>query len=376
MKKVCYITGTRADYGLMRRTLQAIHCHRELDLTLLVTGMHLLPDYGETWKEIASDSLPIFAKVDVDLNGSTGYDMSVALGQQIVGFTRELEKLKPDCVLLLGDRGEMLAGAIAAVHLNIPVVHIHGGELSGTVDESVRHAITKLSHYHLTSTEKSRERLIRMGELADNIVVTGAPGLDDIYHTDLVDKKLLFSKYGLCKESPLLLVLFHPVVQQADRAKEQMQAVLNAALKREMQCLIIRPNADAGGAAISSVIDDYSRLKAVTVALHVPRPDFLSLMAHAEVMLGNSSSGIIEATSVNTPAVNVGDRQRCRERNLNIVDVEPLESEIIDGLIKAEKMKGMKWSNIYGDGNAADRIASFLAGISLDKNVLEKLNAY
>lgn len=376
MRSVCYITGTRADYGLMRRTLQLIHTHEEMSLSLLVTGMHLLPNYGETWREIVDDGLPIFAKVHVDLSGNAGYEMSIALGQQVVGFTKELAKLKPDCVLLLGDRGEMLAGALAAIHLNIPVVHIHGGELSGTVDESVRHAITKLSHYHFTSTEKSRERLIRMGELPGNIVVTGAPGLDDIYHIELVDKELLFSQYALCKEFPLLLILFHPVVQQADMVKEQMQAVLNAALKREMQCLVIRPNADAGGAAISSVIDDYSEMSSVVTAMHVPRHDFLSLMAHAEVILGNSSSGIIEAASVNTPAVNVGDRQRCRERNLNVIDVAALESEIVEALIKAESMKGTAWSNVYGDGHAADRISSYLAEVSLDKKVLEKLNAY
>lgn len=376
MRKVCYLTGTRADYGLMQSTLQAMHVHPKLSLSLLVTGMHLLPAYGETWREIAGSGLPIDAKVAVDLTGSSGAEMAIALGEQVLGFTQALLDQQPDLVLLLGDRGEMLAGAIAAMHLNIPIVHIHGGELSGTVDESIRHAISKLAHYHFTATKKSRERLIRMGEKPERIFVTGAPGLDAIYKVKLSERGALFGTYNLDPDKPLLMVLFHPVVQQADEAREQMCALLGAATESGMQSLVILPNADAGGQIITEVIRDYADRQQISTALHVSRGDYLSLLAYAEVMAGNSSSGIIEAASLNTPVVNVGDRQRCRERNANVIDVAPVKADIAAALASARKMSGQAWPNIYGDGRASERIVEHLVTISLAPEILEKVNAY
>lgn len=376
MRKVCYVTGTRADFGLMQNTLQAIHAHSQLSLSLLVTGMHLLPAYGETWREIAGAGLPIGAKIAVNLSGSTGGEMGIALGEQVIGFTQALQQIKPELILLLGDRGEMLAGAIAALHLNIPIVHIHGGELSGTIDESVRHAISKMAHYHFTATQKSRERLIRMGEKAEHIFVTGAPGLDAIYQIELLEKEPLFAEYGLNHEQPLLLILFHPVVQQANKAAEQMRTLLDAVLEGGTQSLVIMPNADSGGFGIAEVIREYGSQQQINTVVHVPRREFLSLMAHAEVMVGNSSSGIIEATSLNTPVVNIGDRQRCRERNPNVIDVAPVKSEIVAAIIRAQQMKGQHWRNVYGEGGASVRIAEYLATISLSPEVLEKANVY
>lgn len=376
MRNICYVTGTRADYGLMQNTLRAIHSHSQLSLSLLVTGMHLLPEYGETWKEIVTDGLTIGVKVPVKLTGSSGAEMSIALGVQVTGFTQALIKLKPDVVLLLGDRGEMLAGAIAALHLNIPIVHIHGGELSGTVDESIRHAISKLAHYHFTATEKSKERLIRMGENPQHIFVTGAPGLDEIYQMTLADKATLYSQYGLELTRPLLLILFHPVVQQANDATEQIKAVLDAALESGLQSLVIMPNADAGGSVIAEEISRYDSKTQIKTAIHVPRKDFLSLVAHADVMAGNSSSGIIEAASLNTPVVNIGDRQRCRERSLNVIDVSPVKSEIVEAIARSQQMKGQQWSNVYGEGGASGRIVECLSSLSLEPVILEKVNAY
>ncbi len=376
MRRVSYLTGTRADFGLMQNTLQAIHQHPELCLSLLVTGMHLLPDYGETWREIEIEGLTIVTKVSVNLTGGSGVEMANALGEQIIGFTQALEKEQPDLLLLLGDRGEMLAGAIAALHLNIPIVHIHGGELSGTVDESIRHAITKLAHYHFTATKASRERLIRMGEKPDHIIVTGAPGLDAIYKTKLLERDPLFSVYGLDAERPLLIILFHPVVQQAAAVAEQTRALLEAAIDSKLQPLVIMPNADAGGATIAQVISSYRCKQQIHTALHVPRQDFLSLVSCAEVMVGNSSSGIIEAASLGTPVVNVGERQQCRERNGNVIDVGPVRHDVLMAIRRAQKMKGSYWENVYGDGNASKRIVEGLISISLAPKVLEKVNAY
>jgi len=302
--------------------------------------------------------------------------MAIALGEQVIGFTKALQQIKPDLILLLGDRGEMLAGAIAALYLNIPIVHIHGGELSGTVDEPVRHSISKLAHYHFTATKKSRDRLIHMGEKAEHIFVTGAPGLDAIYQLELLDAEQLFAKYGLCHQQPLLLILFHPVVQQASEAGKQITALLDAAIDSGMQNLVVMPNADAGGCDIESVIKSYNSRQQIKTAMHVPRREFLSLMAHAEVMAGNSSSGIIEAASLDTPVVNIGDRQRCRERSLNVLDVVPVREKILVALRRARQMKGQHWCNVYGDGGASNRIVHRLETISLSHGVLEKVNAY
>ena len=376
MRKVCYVTGTRADFGLMEITLQTIQKHPQLNLSILVTGMHLLSSYGDTWQEIEQSNLPIRAKIPVELAGSSGAEMAIALGEQVIGFTRALKQEQPDILLLLGDRGEMLAGAIAALHLNIHIVHIQGGELSGTIDESVRHAISKIAHYHFTATEKSCERLISMGENPEHIFVTGAPGLDAIYEHVAMEKELLFPRYNLDQGQPLLLILFHPVVQQASEATEQTRALIQAAIESGMQNIVITPNADAGGAFITSVIQNYVSRHQINSVVHVPRGDYLSLMAHAEVMAGNSSSGIIEAASLGTPVVNIGDRQRSRERNPNVVDVAPIKKEILVGLTKARKMKGQEWSNVYGDGNASRRIIDHLLSFSLCPKILEKINTY
>lgn len=376
MRKVCYVTGTRADFGLMRNTLLALHEHPEISLSLMVTGMHLLPKYGETWKEIEADNLPIDAKIVVDLCGSSGSEMAIAIGQQIVGFIKALEKIQPDLLLLLGDRGEMLAGAIAALHLNIHCVHIHGGELSGTVDESVRHAISKLSHFHFTATEKSRGRLIRMGEKKEHIYVTGAPGLDEIYKIDIMERDSLFRKYDINPSKKLMIVLFHPVVQHVEDVAGQMTALLEAVLERGMQSLIIMPNSDAGGSVISDIICDYEKNEIIHTAVHVPRIEFLSLIAHAQVMVGNSSSGIIEAASLGTPVVNVGNRQNSRERSKNVVDASTITDDISLAISQAERMNKQTWVNVYGKGDATKKIVGHLTSISLSPEVLDKINAY
>lgn len=376
MRRICYITGTRADFGLMHNTLDTINKHPDLSLSLIVTGMHLLPEYGETWKDIKNAGFQIDAKIPVSLSGGSGAEMSVALGQQIIGYTGALQEINPDIVMLLGDRGEMLAGALAALHLNIPIVHLHGGERSGTIDESIRHAISKIAHYHFTATENSRKRLIKMGEDKERIFVVGAPGLDAVYLEKIMKREELFSRYKLNINIPLLLIVFHPVVQQADKASEQVKAVLDAALETDMQILMLKPNADAGSNSIAELIEGYAQVHRFGVKCHIPRNEFLSLIAHAEVMAGNSSSGIIEAASLNTPVVNIGDRQNRRERSLNVIDVEPETTAIYQALKRAQIIKDKNWKNVYGNGGASEKIVKYLLEISLSRTILEKVNAY
>jgi len=261
MRKICYISGTRADFGLMKYALQEIDKDKDLNLEIIITGMHLLSEYGCTYQEIHDAGLSVISKVKVELSGSSGSQMSTALGNQIIGITNALEESKPDLVLLLGDRGEMLAGAIASLHLNLPIVHIHGGELSGTMDEPIRHAISKMSHYHFVATNNSKSRLVKMGEVSDNIFVTGAPGLDEIRTAHLIPQDILFDQYGIDKDKPLVILLFHPVLQQIKDIKEQVIIIMESLLSFNMQIFALMPNSDAGGEVIATILKKYQEQK-------------------------------------------------------------------------------------------------------------------
>jgi GDP/UDP-N,N'-diacetylbacillosamine 2-epimerase (hydrolysing) len=375
VRRILYITGTRADFGLMASTLQRIAAAPDLELSLLVTGMHLDPRYGETVREIEQNGFNISARVPVALDAASGAAMARAIGRELCGMVDAMEHERPDMVLLLGDRGEMLAGAVAALHLNIPVVHLHGGERSGTVDEPVRHAISKLAHYHFTATEGARERLIRMGEMPEHIFVTGAPGLDGIVANNRPQRAELFRSMGFDAQRPLALVVFHPVVQQAVGGTQQTHALMQALLEDcGYQALVLLPNADAGGAGIREAMLGYAGKDCRTL-VHLPREVYLSWLGAADLIVGNSSSGIIEAASLGTAVVNVGGRQNCRERSENVIDVSPHRAAIVSGIERAEKITG-PFSNIYGDGQSAVRIVELLTTLDLDKKLLMKSNAY
>lgn len=375
MRKVCYITGTRADFGLMQSTLEKIASAEELDLSIIVTGMHLLEEYGSTVRDIEATGLHIVAKIPVDAHAS-GATMGRNIGEMLSGFIDVLEVAKPDLVVLLGDRGEMLAGAIAAIHLNIPIAHIHGGERSGTVDEPVRHAISKLSHLHFTATLEARERLIRMGENPANIHVTGAPGLDGL--TDLVTetRSTLLASVGLDSAQPFALVVYHPVLQEASAAGTAMEAILAAISRSGAQVVALKPNSDAGSDGIRRVLEAHDSDSNVRVFTHFHRAHFVSWMAAADVMVGNSSAGIIEAASFGTPVINIGSRQHMRERNENTIDVSADEVSIAAALAVALKDGRKAVKNLYGDGLAGQRIVQILSQTDLNAALLAKSNAY
>lgn len=375
-RKICYITGTRADFGLMCSSLELIDKQVDLDLEVIVTGQHLLPEYGNTVKEIHNSGLKIINEIKVHLSGESGSQMATALAEQLTGITETLKKSCPDIVLLLGDRGEMLAAAIAALHMNIIIVHIHGGELSGTIDESVRHAISKLSHYHFTSTSIAKDRLIKMGEKKNNIYITGAPGLDQIRNLNLIDKHILLSQFEIDCEKPFILLLFHPVVQEQYALKKEFSIILDTLVEHGTQILALMPNSDAGGKHISTILKRYSNDKKLETVLNLSRASYLSLLSHASVLVGNSSSGIIEAASLGTPVLNIGSRQNLRERSNNIIDVSVDKNEIMDGLNRALSMKDLVFKNRYGDGRSSKRIVKLLKTIDLSRDILCKVNTY
>lgn len=370
------MTGTRADYGLMRQLLICLDNSEQFSLSICVTGMHLSSLYGNTVEEIKSDGFKLCGLIPVSIEEATGSEMVRSIGHEILGMSEVFHKEQPDLILLLGDRGEMMAAALTAVHLNIPIVHLHGGERSGTVDEMIRHAISKFSHYHFVATENARQRLIRMGEHAHTIFVVGAPGLDELIQFNPCSAEEFRKNYDLSAKKRCGLMVFHPVVQEYDVIKSQFKHIIEAALSQDLQLLALEPNSDAGGHLIRDVLEDYKSHPDIRVIKHLHRFEYINCLAHVDLMLGNSSSGIIEAATFNLPVVNVGCRQNLRERSGNVIDVDPNFNAVASGVATALENKGQVYINNYGDGQTSKRCVGLLSTISLGPQILHKYNAY
>jgi GDP/UDP-N,N'-diacetylbacillosamine 2-epimerase (hydrolysing) len=375
-RRICYFTGSRADFGLMRATLRKIQDHPRLSLTVIVTGTHLSTKYGLTVNEIADEGFEVIARVPVDLQATTGATMARNIGIMLGAFVEHLERARPDVVLLLGDRGEMLAGAIAAIHLNIPIAHVHGGERSGNVDEPIRHAVSKLSHLHFAATQASSERLIRLGERPDCIWVTGAPGLDDLAAAASVPRAVLMRSVGFDSGRPVALFAYHPVLADGEAVALEAATILDALRATGCQVIGFWPNSDGGAEHIRTVLIRNQACSDIVLYDHLPRTEFVSWMAAVDVMIGNSSAGIIEAATFDTPVINVGTRQRLRERNGNVTDVGDCLADLTDAIRLAFNRHRQPSANIYGDGNAGTRIAELLATVSLPASLLAKSNAF
>lgn len=376
-RKIVYLSGSRADFGLMQSTLLLINNDPRFELSIAVTGMHLDPVYGDTVKDIEATGLKIAARIPCDVQSRSEAGMALSFGQTITGLVQLFSAKKPDILVLLGDRGEMLAGAVAAMHFGIIIVHIHGGERSGTIDESIRHAISKISHYHLTSTHDAKIRLERMGEIPEHIYVSGAPGLDGIVQLSAtITRSKLSTQTGLPEDVQFVLCLFHPVVQQANDAFVQTLALRSALLQIGLPVLWMSSNSDAGADEIlRAVLLQPLPSGSVNIA-HLSRAAFCAAMRLCAVMVGNSSAGIIEAACFNTRVINIGRRQHARIRSSNVVDVEVNQVEISSAINAALAYGKQQFENCYYSGNAGEKIANYLALLSLDKKVLEKSNAY
>lgn len=369
-RKILYITGTRADYGLMHETLKLLDSDEGIQLDVVVTGMHLMEEFGYSLNEVERDNFNLHIVNQTFLNDDE-QSMSRFIGNLINDLTVLMTKINPDVVLLLGDRGEMLAGAIVASYLQIPVAHIHGGDVSSTVDDSTRHAITKFSNIHFPATEKSASRIRQMGENPDKIFVVGAPGLDSIIRKkDNIDEDYLKEKY--CIENDFILVLQHPVSLEIDKSAFQITQTLDAVTSTDYQVILVYPNADAGGRAMIDKIKEYN-LKAYKT---IPHEEFIGLLGMASILIGNSSSGIIESSSFKLPVINIGTRQDGREKAENVLDVDYDKTEILDAIryinSKEYKNKLMECINPYGDGKSSERICDILKNIELDDDLLNK----
>jgi len=366
MKNVAYISGSRADYSLIRRAL--IELNKRVNLTIIATCMHLSPRFGSTVKEIERDELKI-KRVDMLIDNDTLGAMAKSFGIGVYGIAQAIEEINPDIIFVEGDRGESLAGAIVGAHLNIPVVHHGGGDVGGTIDNKIRYAITLFSDYHLTGNEESRDRLIRMGIPKNRIFNVGEPGLDDIYAGDFTPREEIFKKYDINPEKPFILLVQHPNTEEYEDIEMQIKETLGAIKELKIQTVAIYSNADAGGGIINEMLEDYGKeLNFLKVYLHIERRDFLGLMNACDVMVGNSSAGIVELPSFRKSFVCIGTRQKNRLRTGNTIDVGYNKDEITEGINKAlydkelrEKLKTIK--NPYGRGKASARIVKIISEI-------------
>ena len=382
-RKVCVLTGSRSEYGILRPVLFAITESESLDLSIIVTGMHLSPQYGYTISDIEKDGFLIDAKVDMMLDSSSGISMAKSVGIGIIGLSQALEMLQPDIVLIAGDRIEPLAIAIATTYMNIPLGHIHGGDKSfgGHADDSVRHAITKLAHVHFAVSNESANRIIKLGEDPSKVFVVGAPALDTILNERLLRKNELCKKYGLNPTIPLLMVVQNPVSREVDTAPDQMRETMEALVNIKQQTVIIYPNSDMGGRKMIEVINEYHNFPFLKIVTNMPHRDYLSLMKVSSAIIGNSSSALIEAPSFKLPAVNIGSRQEGRERADNVIDV-PYERNLIISAINTVMFdkkfinRVKKSKSPYGDGTAGKKIIKILTEIELNIDILKKKITY
>lgn len=365
MRKIAIVTGTRAEYGLLFWLIKGVQDDSELELQLLVTGMHLSPEFGLTWKQIEKDGFPITKKIEILLSSDTAVGISKSNALAIISFAEAFEELKPDILVLLGDRTETFAASQAALIAGIPIAHIHGGELTeGAYDDSIRHSITKMSHLHFTSTEEYRKRVIQLGEQPNAVFNVGAIGLDNIKKLKLLSRE----EFELSIERKLnkrnLLITFHPVTLENQSAKKQFQNLLNALDKQEDTLLIFtKPNSDKDGRVIIQMIDEYvnnNSSKAIAFT-SLGQLRYLSAIQYMDAIVGNSSSGIVEVPAFNVPTINIGDRQKGRINGATIFNCIPLESEICKTLSKAYLFDKSKYYNHpYGEGNATEKILEIL----------------
>jgi len=377
-RSIGVVTTSRSDYSVYLPVLRRIQADSQLRLLLFVSGAHLSPQFGLTVKRIEEDGFPIVEKIEVLLASDSPTGIVKAVGLGLIGFADAFSRTRPDLLLVLGDRFEMLSAAVAALPFRLPVAHIHGGEATfGAIDESIRHAITKLSHLHFVATQSYADRVIQMGEAPERVMVSGAPALDLVSELAPVDPAAFECKYGLTVSSPLLLVTYHPVTLELEDTRAQIDALLGALDEVGLPLVFTEPNADAGGAVIRERIDKF--LESHERACVVPNfgPDgYFDALRLCTAMIGNSSSGIIEAASFELPVVNVGTRQEGRVRAKNVIDVGYERAEIAQAIRQATSadfrtaLRGMV--NPYGDGQAAERIVARLKSVELDERMVRK----
>ena len=374
MKKICVVTGTRAEYGLLKPVIRKVYKRDDMELHLVVTGMHLSTEFGLTYQEIENDGFPIKAKIEMLLSSDTTVGITKSMGIALIGFADYFEMNRPDIVIILGDRYEMLMVASAAMIARIPIAHIHGGELTeGLIDEAIRHSITKMSHLHFTTTEAYRNRVIQLGEQPGTVYNVGSLGIENIKTVKLLDRASIENFLGLHFKATTIMVTYHPVTLENMTAEKQFSNILQVIDEhKELQVIFTKANSDTNGRIINQMIDEYTEMNkdrcVAFPSLGLTR--YLSALQFCSAVVGNSSSGIIEVPSFNIPTVNIGDRQKGRIHSETVIDCGNDIQEINLALKKALsldfKEKLVNCKNPYEGEKTSDKI------IKIVNNALEK----
>ncbi|MBN1122997.1 MAG: UDP-N-acetylglucosamine 2-epimerase (hydrolyzing) [Anaerolineae bacterium] len=378
MRTIGVVTTSRADYGIYRPLLRAIVEDPALELYLLVSGTHLSPEFGRTVEAIEAEGFEIGDRIEMLLSSDTPEAIAKSTGLGMIGFAQSFARRQPDLLVVLGDRFEMFAAAAAAMPFVMPIAHLHGGESTeGLIDEPIRHSITKMSHLHFTATEAYARRVRQMGEEPWRVTVSGALSLDNLNQIDMLTPGQLEDRYSFDLSEPPLLVTFHPVTLEYAQTDQHIAALLSALDDSGKPVIFTYPNADTAGRRIIKAIDRYVDEHRTAWAVdNLGTQGYFSLMTHAAAMVGNSSSGIIEAASFKLPVVNIGNRQRGRVHDRNVIDVATTREAIRDGIKQAasdEFHAGLvDLVNPYGDGTAAEKIVSRLKSVELNDELLLK----
>ena len=377
-RKICVVTGTRADYGLLYWLMKEIEVDNEFELQIIATGMHLSPEFGLTYKEIEKD-FKIDKKIEMLLSSDTAIGISKSMGLAQISFAEAYEDLKPDIIVLLGDRYEIFSAASAALIANIPVAHLHGGEITeGAFDESIRHSITKMSHLHFTAAEEYKNRVIQLGEHPSRVFNVGGMGIENIKRLKLLSRDEFEESINFKLNKKNILVTFHPVTLENSSAKEQFQELLNAIDElKDTNIIFTKANSDTNGRIINQMCDEYvlknSNKSICFTSLGQLR--YLSALQYVDAVVGNSSSGLIEAPSFKIGTINIGDRQKGRLKAKSIIDCDSLKSSILQAFEKlySEEFESIliNTNNPYGDGCASEKIIKELKKVDL-KNILKK----
>ena len=371
MRKIFLITERRADYSRFQPILNIIENDPDLDYDLVVTGLHLKHENGYTIDEIKADGFKIFSTFEMFLESEdSGGAMVRAYAEAVKMVTYELEKSKPDLILSGFDIAANAAVTLAGAHMNIPVAHIQGGEVTGTIDESIRHAMSKFAHYHFAANKHACDRLVKMGEIPEHVFDVGCPSIDAILAVD--DNQDVVEKFGL--SMPYFLLIQHPVTSEINKSNKQIEITLEAIEQSSINALIILPNNDAGYSSIVKKIKNSNVKSVETLSID----DYVNLLRHSSGLIGNSSSGIHEAASFNVPVINVGTRQQGRLRPKNVIDVGHDVKEIISAIRQCEKIKKAEttFENPYGDGKSSTRIVELLKNLEIGEKIIQKRITY
>ena len=380
-RNITIVTGTRAEYGILKPVIEAVSKHKKLNLQLLITGQHMLRKFGYTYKEVEADNWPIVGKVRLHSERDDIFSHAQGMGKAITNFSKIYAGCQSDIVLVLGDRLEQFAATAAAAACEKIIAHIHGGDrATGINDDCYRHAITKLSHIHFAASDKSARRIERLGEDKYRIYRTGSPAIDGILKNICKSKKKLKSYVDFNIDNEFLIILFHPSGASAKTEKKRMKNLLDVCSCKSLHKLVLYPNCDTGHAGIIEAIDSVRNRDDYTVVRHLPRDVYLGLLTRSSGLVGNSSGGIVEASCLTVDVLDVGNRQAGRERSRSVIHCG-LERSAIDKAVdkllnRAKSGKQSKPDIIYGDGRSSQRIASILASVKLDDALRLKTIAY